>query len=96
MNKVNLDCYTCPLRKYCPIPVKTGPSPVDTVKRAICPKLKDGRRLRCVYCFYMQYVQASKGNAYHVCKFKGACVDAFETSRPPKWCPILEAKRKGL
>lgn len=96
MKKVNLDCSTCPLEKYCSIPKETGPFPLETVRRAGCPKLRDGRRIRCAYCFYMQYVEDSKENAYHVCKFKGECVDIAERSRPPKWCPILEAKRKGL
>lgn len=94
--KVSTDCDTCPLEKYCPIPKKPGPFPLETIKRAVCPKLKDGRSLRCAYCFYMQYVEASKGNAYHVCRIKGACVDVAITSRPPKWCPIKEAKKKGL
>lgn len=94
--KVNLDCGTCPLGKYCPIPVKPGPFPVEMVRRMLCPKMKDGRRIRCALCFYLQCVKASKENVYHVCKFKGACVDTTITSRPPKWCPILVAKRKGL
>lgn len=94
--KVNLDCGTCPLRRHCPIPVKPGPFPVEMIRRMLCPKMKDGRRIRCALCFYLQCVEASKGNVYHVCKFKGACVDTTITSRPPKWCPILVAKRKGL
>lgn len=98
--KVSTDCDTCPLEKYCPIP--NGPNskasnyPLETLRRDLCPKTKDGRRIRCALCFFALYVKASRKNCYHVCRAKGACVDVTITSRPPKWCPILEAKRKGL
>lgn len=94
MKKVNLDCDACPLKKYCPIPEKPGPFPLDTVRRAVCPKLGDGRRIRCEYCFFHKCVEDSKENVYRVCKLSGAYVDTAD-SRPPK-CPILDIKRKGL
>lgn len=101
MRKTNLDCDTCPLEKYCPIPNDNiSSAPTETLKRLFCPKVRKARRISCMTCCFMGMTTFERRNDTSVCNVKGAAVGktlalSFHT-RPPKWCPILEAKKKGL
>lgn len=98
---INTDCGTCPLGKYCPIPNDNiSSAPTEILKRLFCPKVKEAGRISCVTCYFKGVTTFEKQNDTSVCNIKGAAVgktlDLSFHTRPPKWCPILEAKRKGL
>lgn len=99
--KVNLDCGTCPLKGICPIPNDNiSSASTETLKSLFCPKVKEAGRISCVTCYFKGVTTCEKQNDTSVCNIKGAAVgktlDLSFHTRPPKWCPILEAKRKGL
>ena len=102
MKKVNLDCGTCPFKSLCPIPndnISSFPT-LQARKRLFCPKVREARRISCVTCCFRCMTTFERRNDTSVCNVKGAAIgktlDLSFHTRPPKWCPILEAKRKGL
>ncbi len=100
---INTDCGTCPFKGICPIPndnISSAPTEILKLKRVFCPKVKEAGRISCVTCYFKGVTTFEKQNDTSVCNIKGAAVgktlDLSFHTRPPKWCPILEAKRKGL
>lgn len=98
--KTKTDCPSCKFAKICPIPNDDKcPVSIEIMMRACCPLNEDGRTIHCVSCFFCKFVFAGGLMNHYVCKVNGERLDNDTvscTARPPKWCPILEAKRKGL
>lgn len=98
--KTKEDCPLCQFAEICPIPNDDKcPVPDEIMMRACCPMNEDARSIHCVSCFFCKFVFNERGLNFFVCKVNGKRLDDKNVScigRPPKWCPILEAKRKGL
>lgn len=58
--KLSNNCSTCPLEKFCPIPKDSkSPIPKDMLRKILCPKNEDGRKIRCADCIFLRVIHTS-------------------------------------
>lgn len=96
--KVNTNCEVCPFKNYClmegnPKRLRKGEGGIS-----LCPKLQRMSRLKCRDCPFLAMTGTRFGLVIYECKALGSGMaqGGRLPKRPPVFCPIKEAKRKGL
>lgn len=96
--KASTDCGRCPLFLVCPLKRDPRRRPIEEDGLGLCPKLQRMSEIKCRDCLFLNPIGTRLGTVIYECMALNGSMKKGGglPERAPKFCPIKEAKRKGL